>query len=86
MYQLNGEDELLAWLATHPDDLEAVLTWLPELARQPREVAAARRLRPGVPAYVARIPGTEAFVDYTVVEQYRTVLILGVSSPEVEDT
>lgn len=86
MYQLNGEEELFAWLATNPDDLEAVLAWLPELARQPHELAAARRLRPGVPAYVARIPGTEAFVDYTVVEEYRTVLILSVSSPDVQNT
>jgi hypothetical protein len=29
----------------------------------------------GVPAYTAHVPGTRAFVDYSVVEQYHTVLI-----------
>lgn len=44
------------------------------------ELEAYRRGRAvlGVPAFAAMVPGTTAFVDYVVVEQYHTVLILGV--------
>lgn len=62
-----------------------MLVWLPELAADPAGVATATSFRPGVPAYVAEVPGTDAFVDYTVIEQYQTVLILKVTNLRLED-
>lgn len=80
MYQVSGESLLRAWLAeeSDPEARLALLDWLPQLAADPPAVAAAVQARPGVPAYVARVPGTHIFVDYAVVEQYRTVLITGI--------
>ena len=57
-----------------------MLSWLPILAGSPEGVASARLRREGVPAYTAAVPGTDAFVDYVVVAQYRTVLILAVDN------
>lgn len=83
MYQLNGEDHLLVWLQQEPDlhCREAMFDWLPHLAGDPQGVASAQRSGPGLPAYTAKVPGTDAFVDYTVIEQYKTVMILRVGSP-----
>lgn len=85
MYQLNGEEHVLAWLQQEPlfEAREAMLDWLPRLAADPSGVSVVQAVRPGVPAFVAEVPGTGAFVDYTVIEQYQTVLILGVSSPRL---
>lgn len=79
-YQLNGEAHVLTWLGKNhsPDEQEAMLAWLPRLAAAPESEYDARLPRLGVPAYTARVPGTDAYVDYVVVEQYKTVLILGV--------
>jgi len=68
------------------DEVEAMLAWLPQLADDPANSARAfQRDRPGVPAYTAMVPGTNAFVDYTVIEQYNTVMILGVTNFGVDD-
>ena len=86
MYQLNGEDKVLAWMAgASIEACEAMLDWLPRLAADPHGVATAVRKRAGVPAYTAAVPGTIAFVDYTVVEQYATVMILDVSDQPLPD-
>ena len=84
-YQLNGEvKHVLPWLTeAAPEAQEAMLAWLPKLAESPETVASARLPRAGVPAYTAAVPGTEAFVDYVVVEQYKTVLIIGVETVRV---
>lgn len=52
-----------------------MLEWLPTLAADPVGVSVVRKDRAGVPGYVAEVPGTSAFVDYIVVEQFRTILI-----------
>jgi hypothetical protein len=79
VYQVNGEDKVLAWMMTAPiDACQAMLDWLPQLAESPHAVATAVRQRRGVPAYTAAVPGTTAFVDYTVVDQYETVMIIDV--------
>lgn len=68
------------------DEVEAMLAWLPRLASTPEEMARAHKLnRPGVPAFTAMVPGTNAFVDYVVVAQFRTVLILGVTNLGIDD-
>lgn len=68
------------------DEIIAMLNWLPRLAANPHDSArAVRRDRPGVPAFTAMVPGTTAFVDYIVVDQYHTVMILGCSSLGLED-
>jgi hypothetical protein len=87
VYQLNGENHILEWMRTRPgDEIEAMFAWLPRLASDPEDSARAiRRNRPGVPAYTAMVPGTNAFVDYTVVEQYKTVMILGVTNFGLDD-
>ncbi len=81
-YQINGEDHVLRWLGEGEpvEQQEAMLAWLPQLSIAPERVANARLRRAGVPAYTARVPGTDAFVDYVVVEQFKTVLILGVET------
>lgn len=88
MYQLNGEDHVLAWLRGEPSSelREALLGWLPKLAEDPAGVAFATGRRPGVPAYVAVVPATQIFVDYTVIDQYRTVLILNVVTLRFNET
>ena len=87
MYQINGEDHVLAWMRERAsDEVQAMFDWLPKLAADPEHVArAVKRNRPGVPAYTAMVPGTNAFVDYTVVEQYHTVMILGVTNFGLDD-
>jgi hypothetical protein len=87
VYQLNGEGHVLAWMKTRPrDEVEAMFDWLPKLAENPEAMARARQInRPGVPAFTAMVPGTNAFVDYVVVEQYKTVLILGVTNFGIDD-
>jgi hypothetical protein len=68
------------------DAFQAMLDWLPELAADPMNVATAFRTdQPGVPAFTAMVPGTAAFVDYLVVEQYSTVVIVGCSDLRIED-
>ena len=63
-----------------------MLAWLPKLAADPEGVASARMPdRPGVPGFTAMVDGTNAFVDYTVVDQYRTVMILGVTNFGIDD-
>jgi hypothetical protein len=86
-YQLNGEREhVLPWLSgASPEDQKALLDWLPKLAADPAGVATAVLQRRGVPAYTAAVPGTDAFVDYVVVDQYKTVLIIGVETVRLDD-
>lgn len=86
-YQINGEKHLRMWLSGEDDPScrLAMREWLPLLAEDPVGVSTARRERPGVPVYVAAVPGTYAFVDYSVVEQYNTVLILHVGNASLED-
>lgn len=86
-YQINGEKHLRTWLEAEdePECRLAMLRWLPLLAEDPVGVSTARRERPGVPVYVAAVPDTYAFVDYSVVEQYNTVLILHVGNASLED-
>lgn len=81
-YQVSGERLIFEWMAAEPDlDVhQALLAWLPELAADPVGVSASRSPRPGVPAYAARVPGTHTFVDYAVVEQFHTVLIVAITS------
>lgn len=78
MYHIAGDVHIRAWMAAQPsrEDQDAFLDWLPTLATDPEGVCLIRKKRPGVPAYVAEVPGTEVFVDYTVVEQYKTVAII----------
>lgn len=87
MYQLNGESHILAWMKTRPsDEVAAMFAWLPQLAADPENSArAVRRNQPGVPAFTAMVPGTNAFVDYTVIEQFQTVMILGVTNFGMDD-
>lgn len=87
MYQINGESHVLAWMQTRPsDEVEAMFAWLPQLAENPEGTSRARQLdRRGVPAFTAMVPGTNAFVDYIVVEQFQTVLILGVTNFGIDD-
>lgn len=86
-YQINGEEEILAWARDRPpEEFEAMLAWLPHLVVDPHQSArAVRNGARGVAAYTAMVPGTTAFVDYLVVEQYRTVLIKAVTNVELED-
>lgn len=85
MYQINGEEHVLEWMrGASAEECEAMLAWLPRLATDPEGAATATRKRPGVPAYTAAVPGTIAFVDYTVVEQYATILILRVSDQPLD--
>ena len=87
MYQINGESHILEWMRTRPaDEVEAMFAWLPQLAAEPEQTArAVRKERPGVPAFTAMVPGTNAFVDYIVVDQYKTVMILGVTNFGLDD-
>lgn len=86
-YQIEGEDHILNWLAGEPspDARKAMFDWVPLLSINPIGAATAQRLDRRLPIYVAQVPGTDAFVDYTVVEQYRTVRILGAASHRPED-
>ena len=68
-----------------PGEREAMLAWLPRLAESPSGVATAALPRPGVPAFTASVPGTDAWVDYIVVDQYQTIMILGVSDLGPDD-
>lgn len=81
-YQINGEEHVFNWLGEGepPEQQEAMLAWLPQLSIAPEKVADARLRRSNLIAYTARVPGTDAFVDYVVVEQFKTVLILGVET------
>lgn len=80
MYQINGEHHVMAFLAARPaDDWDAFLEWLPRLAADPEGVSSAVLARPGVPGFTALVPDVFAYVDYLVVEQFKTVLILGVT-------
>ena len=80
MYQLNGEEHVLGWMRTHSsEECEAMLTFLPRLAADPLGVSTAIRRQPGVPACTVDVPNTNAFLDYMVVDQYMTVLILSAS-------
>lgn len=87
VYQINGENHLLEWMMSRSsDEVEAMLAWLPRLAADPEESArAVRHDQPGVPAFTAMVPGTNAFVDYVVVKQYQTVMILGVTNFGLDD-
>lgn len=87
MYQLSGEEHVVAWLESEssPEAWEAMLKWLPRLAEDPEEVALAVKTRPGVPAYIAAVPGSDAFVAYTVIEQYKVVMIFSVETVRYED-
>jgi hypothetical protein len=87
VYQINGEDKVLAWLQKEPDPncRQAMLDWLVHLASDPEGVASARRGGAGLPAYTASVHGCDAFVDYTVVDQYHTVMILRVDSLRLRD-
>ena len=38
-----------------------------------------------MPAFTEIVPGTNAFVDYIVAEQYKTVMILGVINFGLDD-
>lgn len=60
------------------DECEAMLGFLPSLADDPLGVATAIRSQPGVPACTVDVPGTDAFLDYIVIDQYMTVAILRV--------
>jgi hypothetical protein len=86
-YQLNGESHVAGWLAS-TDDIDArlaMLDWLPTLAKEPRESCTAMRDRsPGLPLFTAAVPGTSAFVDYVVIDQFRTVVILAVVDVRLE--
>jgi len=86
VYQLNGEDHVRDWLGGETGDAQlAMLRWLPALAADPEGVASAVLRRPGVAAYTAAVPGTDAFVDYLVIDQYETVLILRVTTVSLDD-
>jgi hypothetical protein len=51
------------------------------LAEDPEGVAAARKNRPGVPVFTAEVPGCDAWVTYSVIEQYQIVHILKIDDP-----
>ncbi|MGI8808177.1 MAG: hypothetical protein ACR2KK_10110 [Acidimicrobiales bacterium] len=85
-YQIEGEHHILAWSWNEPPEaLEAVLDWLPKLAANPVAVSTAHLDRRGVPGFVAHIPHTGAYIDYTVIEQYKVVMILDVRSTRLDD-
>jgi hypothetical protein len=56
-----------------------MLAFLPLLAEDPLGVSTAVRMQPGVPACTVDVPGTNAFLDYLIVDQYMTVAILRVT-------
>lgn len=86
-YQINGSGKIRDWLTEErdPECRQAMLDWLPRLAADPAGVATAERPREGIPVFVAAVPHTYAFVDYSVVEQFKTVLILRVVNTTLED-
>ena len=62
-----------------------MLEWLPRLADDPLAVATARKHDSPVPVCVAQVPGTDTFVDYLVVDQFRTILIHAVANLSFDD-
>jgi hypothetical protein len=85
MYQLNGEQHLHNWFAGQTDAAArmAMLEWLPKLCADPWEASTMHR-GPSPSVFVAAVPGTNAFVDYLVSDQYKTVLILAVIDGTLE--
>lgn len=61
-----------------------MLEWLPRLAASPEEAASAHRHDTAMIGYTAQVPGTYAFVDYTIAEQFRTVLIIRVTDVRID--
>lgn len=83
MYQISGSDKIEDWLSRHEnaEHRQQFLDWLPQLAEDPVGVSMARRKRPGVPVFVAEVPGLPCWVTYSVIEQYRAVHILRIDEP-----
>lgn len=88
MHQLNGEKHVVAWLEAQDDGnaRAAMLSFLERLGSDPVECATAFRQRPGIPVCVAAVPGTSVLLDYTIVEQYMTVMILRLYDVDLEET
>ena len=60
--------------------------WLAAAGNDPRGAATYCREREGgVPLYIAMVPGTTAFVDYTVIEGYDLITVLEVSNLGLDD-
>ena len=60
-----------------------MLDFLPRLAADPLGVSTAIRKDPGVPACTVDVPGTDSFLDYLIVDQYKTVLILRITDVDL---
>ena len=78
-YQLSNVHLLVNWLEKQRNIESSrtfLITFVQQLLEDPKEMShAERRDSPGVPSYVAAIPGTSAFVAYSVIEQYHAVRI-----------
>jgi hypothetical protein len=89
VYEISDPDgHLLRWLSEQESASarEDFRSWIPRLAEDPRGIATARLIRAdGVQAFTLRIQMCEAFIDYTIVEEQKKVLILDVVTVSFED-
>lgn len=76
-WQVSGTSKVHDWLARTPDPAQrtAMLTWLKVLVEKREHCAISTRPGPGIPTYLAQVPGTDAFVVFSVVDQYHAVVI-----------
>lgn len=88
-FQVSNGILLVRWLQKQSDRSSAqvaLLEFVDRLLEDPEGMSRAeRRDVPGVPSYVAPIPGTNAFVAYSIIEQFHVVRILDVDDCGFED-
>lgn len=81
-FQISNGILLVMWLHKQLDRSSAqvaLVDFVDRLLEDPEGMSRAeRRSVPGVPSYVAPIPGTDSFVAYSVIEQFHVVGILDV--------
>lgn len=88
-YQLSNAHLLVTWLERQRDiesSRTALIAFVDQLMEDPEGLShAERRETPGVPSYVAAIPGTDAFVAYSIIEQFHAVRIHDIDDCGLDD-
>ena len=76
-WQLEGEDKILAWSDTSPDAVlqGRVLTWIARLVDDPLAIEGIPVAGERLDVQAANVPGTDVWITWLVVEQYRVVRI-----------
>jgi hypothetical protein len=84
VYEIAGEDPFFFdWFAEGQtsETLENVLKWFPRFATDPHGCRTGMLVQPGkVPCDIARVPGTDTFVDYHVIDPANLIVLLGMET------